>query len=230
MTHPTTPSAGTFPPPAGLGGWGGGDAGRPERPSRPTPPFWRRRPFLLGGAVVLIVAVAVVTDIPLSSTPATRRSDASAVVKEIASDVAGCNAALGEAFTIYRKIAAGTLTAGQRGASPGILSDDANGCSYTNQSIVDLASLGLPQVSIGKPLSHIAGRALAWADPDGLTAIYDISTLLHHPHQSRAATDLRRQLRHLAADRAAALADEDHLAAQLGGGALPPLGLRVVHA
>lgn len=236
MTSLDSSTTGTDPSPAPRLGNGGGDGGGSDRPGyggrprQPQPPrFWRRRPFLVGAAVAVVLAVAVVTDIPLSSTPTTRLSDATGTIKEIANDVAGCNAALGEAFTIYRGIAAGTLTKGQRAESTSILSDDANGCSYTNQSIVDLASMGLPQVSIGKNLSHIAGRALAWADPDGLQAIDDIATLLAHPHQAKAAADLRQQIHQLGVDRAAALADKHRLAVELHG-TLPPLGLRVIHA
>lgn len=225
-TPPARPLGRGRRPEGGDGNGAGG--GRPEPSPGSDQPLWRRRPFLLGGAVVVIVGVAVITDIPLSSTPTTRLSDASATIKEIKSDIAGCNAALGEAFTIYQRLSAGTLTKGQRAESPGILSDDANGCSYTNQSIVDLANLGLPQVSIGKDLSHIAGRALAWTDPDGLTAIYDISTLLRHPGQTKAAAGLRTQVRQLTVDRNAAVAETHWLATQLGG-TLPSLGMRVIH-
>ena len=215
--------------PTGGNGNGPGFGGRPRRPPGARPPFWRRRPFLLGVGVVLVVGVAVVTDIPLSSTPATRITDATATLKVIAADVADCSAALDDTMTIYQKIAAGTLTKAQRAESPGILAQDAaNGCSYTNQNIVDLASLGLPQVSIGKNLSHIAGRALAWADPDGLKIIYDVTTLLQHPHQAKANADLRAQVRQLMVDRNAALADEHQLATELGG-RLPSLGMQAIH-
>lgn len=235
MTSLGTPSTGTGPPPSsngrdkGHGGGAGGGGGASQPGTRPRRPFWRRRSFLVGGVVAVVLVVAVITDLPQSSTPASKLSDAAATIKEISTDVAACNVGLREAFTIYRKLSAGSLTKSQRSESPSILSDDATGCSYVTPNIVDLASLDLPQVSIGKTLNHVAGRALAWADPDGLTAIHDIAILLAHPHQAKAAKNLRKEIAQLGRDRSAALAERTKLATELGG-TLPPLRMRVIRA
>lgn len=220
---PTAPVA----PPAQPKSTGGGT--NPFAPPTSRPSFWKRKGALITGVVALLIAVSVVTDLPQSPSPASKRSDVIATIKEVSTDVAGCNAALGEAFTIYHQQAAGILTRAHRSEAPAILADDANGCSYTSQSIVDLASIDISQAGIGKTLNHLAGHALNWTDPDGLTAIYDISTLLHHPHQARARRDLAHQVALLTADRNAELAAEHSLAAQVGGG-LPSIGLRPIRA
>ena len=223
---PTGPAGASTATPQPAPATGGG--ADPFAPPAAKPPFWRRRSVLIAGTVAVVIAVSVVTDLPQSPSPASKRSSVIATIKEVSGDVAGCNAALGEAFTIYHQLSAGTLTAAHRNEAPAILADDANGCSYTSQSIVDLASVQISQVGVGRTLNHLAADALNWTDPDGLTAIYDVAALLRDPHQTKARANLTQQVAQLAADRAGVAAAEQSLAAQVGGG-LPQVGLRPLH-
>ncbi|HUZ20345.1 MAG TPA: hypothetical protein VMU75_07235 [Acidimicrobiales bacterium] len=174
----------------------------PDGPRRP--PFRRRTTALALAAVAVVVAVAVVTDLPRPATLASERADARSTILTIASDVSACAVAVTEALTIYRYERAGTLTRGDRSQAPGILADDENGCSYTNQSIVDLASMNISGAGVGRTLGVVASDALSWADPDGLTAIEAVSTLLDHPTDTKAQRNLVIAEGHLRSDRAAA--------------------------
>lgn len=214
---PPAAEPGTAPPP--------GPGPGPDGPSGTRPPFWRRRSVMLGAVVALVIAVSVVVDLPQSPSPASRRSDARATIQEITKDVAGCSLALREAFTIEHARAHHTLTPSQAKEAPAILADDENGCSYTSQSIVDLANLDISQAGTGRALNHVAAHVLDWADPDGLKAIDDIAVLLAHPADHKAAGDLARQEAHLAADQSGAIAAE-HQAGTEVGTSLPRLGLR----
>lgn len=218
------PGAGWAGGPGGPGQPGGGD---PFRPSAARP--WYRRPVALVAAiVVVVVGASVIADLPQHSTPAQQAATIASVVKSINSDVHPCTFAVSEAFSIYRQESAGTLSAADRARVPGFLNDDASACSMTDQSVVQLGTLTLPQTAAGRELGTAIKGVLEWETSDAVAAIDDIQLLQDHPGNAATLADLRKQQRLLTADRKTAkqavrAASYDLGGADIGTPALPRL-------
>lgn len=201
-----------------------------DRPFPPAPeagpsvtPWYRRRAFLVCAGVVVVVAAAVISDLP---TPTSRASDIqaeSAVISEINSDVAPCVFSVHEALTLYAD-EAGTLSAAHRSQIPGLLRDDQNACSYTNANIFDLSDIDLLGTPAGKQVGQAVNTATVWATSDALGAIEAVQSLTSDPTDRKARSTLRGDERLLAADRDKATAEID-TAGRLLDTRLPALGL-----
>lgn len=200
---------------------------RPVPPaSEPGPsptPWYRRRAFLVCAGVVVVVAVAVVTDLP---TPTSRASDIaaeSAVIGQINSDVAPCVFSVHEALTLYVD-EEGTLSAAHRSQIPGLLRDDQNACSYTNANIFDLSDIDVLGTPAGKQVAQAVNTATVWATSDALGAIEAVQSLTSDRADRKARAALLADQRLLAADRDKATSQID-AAGRLLKTRLPPLGL-----
>ncbi|HLN16857.1 MAG TPA: hypothetical protein VK277_08925 [Acidimicrobiales bacterium] len=180
----------------------------PAPPPEVGPVAWyRRRAVLVGAVVALILAVTVITDLPVHSSRAADISAERSVMKEVNTDLGGCAYAVHEAFLIYQKESSGSLTLTERGQVPGLLRDDQAACSFTNEAIFNLANIEVPGSPAGKHLGALVGTTTLWATSDALGAVEDIQTLSTQPTNNRALTDLGRRERTLAADRRSADAE-----------------------
>ncbi|MCU1495717.1 MAG: hypothetical protein JWO62_3481 [Acidimicrobiaceae bacterium] len=179
-------------------------------------PWYRGRAALLSVGVVVVVAVTVITDLPSHSTRANNINDARSVIAEVSTDAQPCNLGLTEALGFYADVTSGHITPAHRAEIPSLIRDDLNACSYVNASIDDLASIDNPASATGRQLNAITNNVLVWCDPDALTAIGQITTLLDHPGTAAARTKLAGAERLLKSDRAAAYANIAKLARSLG--------------
>lgn len=194
-----------------------GTAG-PTTTDRPAPPPWepdpartpwyRRRAFLVGAGVVVVVAVAVLSDLP---TPTSRVADIaaeSAVIAEINTDVGPCVFSVHEALTLYAD-ESGRLSAADRSQIPGLLRDDQNACSYTSAGIFDLSDIDVLGTPAGKQVAQAVNTATVWSTSDALAAIEAVQSLTADPVDKKARTMLEGDEKLLAADRAKATSEID---------------------
>ena len=96
----------------------------------------------------------------------------------------------------------------------GLLRDDQDACSFTDDSIYQLSSIEVPGSAAGKRLGDLVATTTLWTSSDALGAIADLQTLLSKPADASAQRDLAKRERALASDRAAALAEvnaADHI-------------------
>jgi len=182
----------------------------------PRPPWFRRPSALVSMVVAVVVVVAVLTDLPTHPTHGNDVKTAQASVTEIVNDTKPCNLGLTEALGFYADVTSGHITASHRAQIPALIRDDLDACSYTNASIDDLAGIDNPSSPTGRALNTIATDVLVWCDPDALTAIGEITTLLDNPHDRAAITKLTGAERLLTSDQARAQRAISALAQRLG--------------
>jgi len=174
---------------------------------------WRRTRLPIVAAIVVVVAVAVITDLPTHESLASEQAAGNALLTEVNNDVAPCAFSLNEANSIYRDKLAGTLTVSDRSRVPSLLQDDAAACSFTSDNINDLADIEEPGTGAGKYLALVVNLAQAWTTSDALGAIDDLITLEADPTKTAARNDLAARQQLLSKDRRAALTaltDADH--------------------
>jgi hypothetical protein len=165
-------------------------------------PWYRRRTFLFAGAIVVVLAIAVVTDLPTPTTHAADLASASAFVREVNTDLRPCGFALLEAYGWRKDQLRGSLSPSQRALVPQFLSDDAVACSYVDPSVLDLTSLESPETTAARPIGQVVATATVWVTGDALGAIEAIEELRTNPTNHKALAALARDTRLLARDRA----------------------------
>jgi len=184
-------------------------------PDRPRPVRWyRRRAILVAAGTIIVVAVTVITDLPVHSSNASDISAERSVMSEVNTDMTPCTYAAKESFSINADQLAGRLTASDRRQAPGLLRDDLSACSFTDNSIFDLADVEPPSSAAGKRLGELVNTVTLWATSDALGAISDLEVLLDNPNDVGPERDLLKRERALSSDRAAARADvsaADHI-------------------
>jgi hypothetical protein len=175
-------------------------ARRPVRTGR-----WKRTGLPIAVGVAIVIAVAVITDLPTNETLAGQASAGASLLKEVNDDVAPCAFSMNEANTIFRDQLAGTLTASDRSRVPSLLQDDAAACSFTSDNINDLADIEEPGSGAGRYLAEVVSLSQTWTTSDALGAIDDVIDLEANPHDEIAARDLAARQNFLSSDRRAAL-------------------------
>jgi hypothetical protein len=183
----------------------------PGGPSTPAgAPFWqRRRSLVIALAVLVIVVITVLTDLPVPTSRASDISAERAVMSEVNTDVAACALGLHEAIGIWNLDASDRLPASGRASAPGLLNDDQVACSFTNEGINDLTTnLQVPGTAAGKDLGELVATATLWTTSDALRMIEDVQTLMDHPGDKAALRNLVKEQSQLAADRRTALTQE----------------------
>ncbi|HMD45711.1 MAG TPA: hypothetical protein VKG43_06105 [Acidimicrobiales bacterium] len=165
------------------------------------PPWYRRRGTALAVAVAAVLAVTVISDLPVHASHSADVAAERSVMKEVNTDVGSCAFATSESFTIYGRSQHGQLTAANRAATPALLRDDQAACSFTNNSIFELSNIEVPGSPAGKALGQLVSTSILWATSDALGAIEDIQTLFTQPTNAPALKDLAERERRLAADR-----------------------------
>jgi len=190
--------------------------------AKPTerPPWYRRRGLAVGAAVAVVVAITVITDLPVGTSKAQDVSAERSVMSELNTDVAPCSLAVHQALGIWQLQAAHQLTSGERSGSAGLLSDDQAACSFTDENVFDLTNIEVPGSPAGKKLGDLVATATLWTTSDALHAIEDVQTLINDPTNASDLTNLATQERQLARDRQAAIGEVD-AANRLLGTSLP---------
>jgi hypothetical protein len=178
--------------------------------------WYRHRAVLVSVGVVVVVAAAVISDLPAHTTPLTDARAENTVIGEINADVAPCLFSVREALTIHADETAGTLSPGNRAQVPGLLRDDQTACSYTNSSIFDLSDIAVPGSAAGKQVAQAVNTVTVWATSDALGVVEAIQTLTSRPTDRKARAQLRSEERLLIEDRAKATAEVDAAGRALG--------------
>lgn len=202
----TPPDSGPLAPIAGAtSGTPCGPSGNGHAPAPPAPPAnrpWRRRPkFLVLLALTVLIAAAVISDLPQHKPKSAQVASAAAVIDDINTSIHPCAYAVSEAFSFYQREEAGALTTSERRQVPGLMRQDGQACSLTSQSIINLGTLTLPSSSYGPYLASAVRSILDWATSDSVAAVNDLQALVAHPHDTRARTDLAKRETLLASDR-----------------------------
>ena len=174
------------------------------------PPIWeRRRGLVITFAVLLVILITVLSDLPASTSRASDISAERAVMSEVNTDLSPCAFSIHQAIGIWTLQAAHELTPAERASTPGLLSDDQSACSFTNEDIYDLASnVQVPSTAAGKHLGQMVATATLWTTSDALRSIEDVQTLMNDPGNQSALQSLSKAESQLAADRSSALAQE----------------------
>lgn len=193
-------------------------------------PWWRRRAVLVAAGVLAVVAVAVVTDLPHSTSRAQQVSDESTVIGEVNTDVSPCTFAARESFSLYGELTQGTLTPSQRTTVPGLLRDDVAACSFTDNSIFDLSNIEVPGSAAGRQIGQLVSTVTVWASSDAVSAIEQIETLSGAPNDPKALRALSKAEGLLASDRTKALAEVRQAGRILGDAHLPAPALPALPA
>jgi hypothetical protein len=191
------------------------------------PPHKRHKRVLVVAVIVVILGGIVLTDLPHHASRASEAASDIAVVKEVNLDIKPCAFALREALAVNQARLDRSMSAADARAVPGLLRDDQNACSFTDQSIFDLSSIEVPGSASGKILNQMISTVTTWSTSDALAVIEDIQALWTNPNDTVSSDRLTHYELVLAADLAAA---EAQLAAagRLVSTTLPALGLTAV--
>jgi hypothetical protein len=167
-------------------------------------PWYRRRAVLLTAGIAVILAIVVVTDLPLHGSRSVDISAAKSVVSQVNSDVGPCSYALSETFTIYKDETSHGLSSGDKAEVPGLLRDDQAACSFTDDSIYQLSTIEVPGSVAGKHLGQLVSIVTLWATSDALSAIEQVQALSTEPSNATDLAKLAKDIRLLGHDRAQA--------------------------
>lgn len=177
-------------------------------PKEPKSPWYRRRAVLVGAGLAVVLAITVITDLPVHTSRAADISSEKGVLSELNTDLAPCAYAVHEAITIWGEQTARTLSAADRATSVSLLRDDQAACSYTNETIFDLSNIEVPGSPAGKDMGNLVATATLWTTSDALQAIEAVQALMHNGHEVPALRSLTEAETRLAADRRAGLTEE----------------------
>ncbi len=170
---------------------------------------WYRRPWvLLTAALILVVGISVVSDLPHHITRAEDISAQNASLVQINSDIKPCDYAVSEAFSFYRENLAHRLTTANLAAVPGQLVGDQTACTFASGPMYDLTNnFQAVDTRAGLNIDHLEAVAVAWVSASALGAIEDIQYLFAHPHNAHALRNLHWREANLARQRARARDD-----------------------
>jgi hypothetical protein len=172
-------------------------------------PIWERhRGLAIAAAVLVIVIITVITDLPTSTSRASDMTAERSVMTEVNADLAPCAYSVNQALGIWKLQSGHQLSAADRASTPGLLSDDQSACSFTSEGINDLANLQVPGTAAGKQLGQMVATATLWTTSDALRAIEDVQTLMNDGGNTAALRSLAKAEASLAADRRLARSEE----------------------
>jgi hypothetical protein len=170
---------------------------------------WYRRPWVLAAlALIVIVAISVVIDLPRHITKAQDAASQNASIKQMNTDLADCSFAVKETFHIYNLDVTGKLTPSDLGQVPTLLTGDETACSFASEPVYDLTNnLQVQDTKSGKHIDQMLTVVEHWITDNALAAIKDIQYLFLHPGDASTIRHLGYQEGQLAADRVKALGD-----------------------
>jgi hypothetical protein len=175
-----------------------------------TKAVWYRRPWVLATlALLVVVAISVVIDLPRPLTRAQDVASQNASIKEINADLADCAFAVNESFHIYNLDVAGTLTPGDRSQAPTLLTGDETACSFASEPVYDLTNnLQVQDTKAGRHIDRMLSVVERWITGYALASIRDIQYLFEHPGDAATIRHLATAESQLSTGRAKALSDE----------------------
>ena len=183
-----------------------------------TKAVWYRRPWVLASlALIVIIAISVVIDLPHRITPAQDQASQNASIKEINTDLADCAFAVKESFSFYNMDVRHQLTTSDLGQIPTLLTGDETACSFASEPVYDLTNnLQVDDTKSGKHIDRMLSAVERWITDYGLASIRDIQYLFNHPGDAQTIRHLATQERQLANERTIALNDEAQATRALG--------------
>lgn len=144
-------------------------------PVGPLPLY--RRPSVLGGVFLLLLAATAGVDLVSKSTPAEQASDLRTFYGQMHTDVEGCSGGLHDALYALSAIASGASH--DRGTAEGIASTGAQACTpVTNSDLYDMDTTGVPNSVTKFGLQNDINNMSAWCYPDASRAFPLIETLI----------------------------------------------------
>ena len=172
-----------------------------------TKAIWYKRPwFLVTFAIVVVVGVSVITDLPNPITKAQDASAQNATIKQINTDIAPCGSAVTEAFSFYRMLVAGNLTTEHRAQIPPLLVADQSACTLASGGGYDMTVNIQPlETKAGKHIDQLMAVLVTWMTNDAKDAILDIQYLFSHPGDAKTIHDLSLREKYLSESRTAAM-------------------------
>lgn len=179
---------------------------------------WYRRPWVLATlALIVIVAISVVIDLPRPITKAQDAASQNASIKEINADLADCAFAVKESFNFYNLDVTGKLTKSNLSQIPTLLTGDETSCSFASEPVFDLTNnLQVDDTASGKHIDRMLSVVERWITYNALASIKDIQYLFNHPGDAATIRHLADQEGQLAAQRLKALSDEAQAESVLG--------------
>jgi hypothetical protein len=198
MTFDQTPRARDYSP-----------ASVPASSLTTTRAVWYRRPWvLLTAALIIVVGLSILSDLPHHITRAEDISAQNASLAQINTDIKPCDYAVTEAFSFYRELLAHQLTPADRAAVPGQLVGDQTACTFASGPMYDLTNnFQAVDTRAGLNIDHLEAVAVAWVSASALGAIEDIQYLFAHPGNAHTLDNLLTSENNLARQRARARAD-----------------------
>ena len=160
-----------------------------------TKMVWYKRPWvLITFAIVVVVGVSVITDLPHPISKVEDAASQNASMKEINTDIAPCTYAVKESFRFYEWDVTGKLTAANKQQVPSLLLNDQTACSFASGAIYDLTNnVQVLDTTAGKNIDKTLRVIMTWTTGDALAAIEDIQYLYNHPGDAKKIHDLHVQ-------------------------------------
>lgn len=157
------------------------------------PPWYRRRSWVVAGLVLVVVAVAVITDLPRRNTPRFRREDLAGFISGLGSEVAQCNAGLHDAIVAYEE-ATSPHPKVPTSTAASFVQDGIAACSFTNAGVVALGSQQAPRTLLTLGVGHLPSQVGLWAALDAFSALQDLKVIVAHPSDAAARSKYRAQV------------------------------------
>lgn len=188
-----------------------------------TKAVWYRRPwFLLTVALVVIIAISVIIDLPQPLTKAQDAASQNSSIKEINTDLAACSFAVKESFNFYNEQQAGTLSPSDLSQVPTLLTGDQTACSFASGPVYDLTNnLQVQDTRAGIHIDRMLSAVEKWITDYALASIEDIQYLFNHHGDTTKVDNLAKQESALQSDRTRALNDESDAETILGTTLIP---------
>jgi len=171
---------------------------------------WFRRPWFLAAlALLVVVAISVVIDLPRPITRAQDVASQNSSIDEINTDLADCTFAAKESFNFYNENLAGQLTKSDLAEVPTLLTGDETACSFASEPVYDLTNnLEVDDTAAGKYVDRMVSVVEGWMTDYALASIDDIQYLFSHPGDAAKIRGLATQETDLSRSRELALRDE----------------------
>ena len=156
---------------------------------------WYLRTWAISAAVVIALAIVVISDYPRPATKADRASVYAALQTEIWGDVQSCNASLNDTIIAVGEIlshkSTDVVTANQ------IAATNEPNCNPSGSSdLLDLASINVPNILTNYKIKTVVFKLDNWTFPNAAAIINDLRGLLAHPNSASLRADIiqRQQL------------------------------------
>jgi hypothetical protein len=179
--------------------------------------FYKRPWFLITVAIIVVVAVSVITDLPNHISKSQDFTAQNATIGQINADIDPCVYSVKESFSFYNMSLAGKLTTSDRAQVPDLLVGDQTACSFASGAVYDLTNnIQVLDTKAGKHIDQMLSVVVSWVTSDALAAIEDIQNLFQHPGKLSLIHNLTKEEAQLTKDRAAAFHDVAEASSILG--------------